>query len=433
VNRILQGLARSLAGLAIALAWAALAPPSAAAAAPQAPVQTTAGQTTPGQTPADQAAAEPAQVLVLFHVAPPHFRAGSDYEAGYGDQQGRAARRRLARAIAHERGLTLVTDWPMPVLGLDCYVMQAPPGHSAAELAAQLSADPRIAWAEPMNRYQGRSRGHTDPLFAAQPAARLWRLNDLHEISTGRHVRVAVIDSQVDTQHPDLAGQVAVSEDFVTGHPDAPEQHGTAVAGVIAARADNGQGIVGVAPDARLMALRACWQVDAQASVCDSLSLAKALVFAIEHRAEVINLSLSGPPTLLLGKLVDVATGRGAAVVGAYDPALPAGGFPASHPGVIAVSDSIDSPASVLVAPGRDVPVPIPGGRWALGDGSSYAAAHVSGLLALLRQHGPVSRASLVLGQQSGGGRGIDTCASLLRTFGPCACGCARVSDLAPR
>src|SRR5206468_5692298 len=107
----------------------------------------------------------------------------------------------------------------------------------------------------------------------------------------------------------------------------------------------------------------------------DSLSLAKALVFAIEHKAEVINLSLSGPPAPLLGKLIDVAGARGAAVVGAYDPDLPAGGFPASHPGVIAVSDSGPAPPSVFLAPGRDIPVTEPGGRWGLADGSSYAAA----------------------------------------------------------
>src|SRR5205085_1842712 len=133
------------------------------------------------------------------------------------------------------------------------------------------------------------------------------------------------------------------------------------VAGVIAARADNGVGIVGVAPGARLMALRACWQTapDAQLTVCDTLSLARALVFAIDHRAQVLNLSLSGPPTPLLGKLIDVAMERGGVVVGAYDEALPAGGFPASHPGVIAVSDG-PAPAGVYLAPGRDVPTTEP-------------------------------------------------------------------------
>ena len=73
-------------------------------------------------------------------------------------------------------------------------------------------------------------------------------------------VRVAVIDSMIEADHPDLTGQVILSQNFVTGQSDAPEVHGTGVAGIIAALGNNGQGIVGVAPQARLMALRACWQ-----------------------------------------------------------------------------------------------------------------------------------------------------------------------------
>jgi len=412
----MRALARALAAAAAALGLVLACAPGSAAAQ--------------GSKAADPAV-EASRVLVLFRVPPAHFRAGSDYGAGYSDVQGRAARRRLARQIAARRGLTLVDDWPMPVLGLDCYVMQAPPGRSAEDVARQLSADPNVAWAEPMNLYRSQAAPReADPLLPMQPAAQLWRLADLHEIATGENVRVAVIDSRVDADHPDLRGQVVAAEDFVTGHPDGPERHGTGVAGVISARADN-QGIVGVAPRARLLALRACWQTspDSVGAVCDSLSLAKALVFAIDHRAQVINLSLSGPPTLLLGKLLDVATTRGASVVSAYDPLLPAGGFPASHPGVIAVSDDPDAPAAALWAPGRDVPVPEPGGKWAFASGSSYAAAQVSGLVALLRQHGPPSRGELVLAAHRGGARGVDPCASLLRAFGPCACGCARVSQ----
>ena len=406
-------LRRTLAAAAVALGLAITAPVPAAA----------------------QDLAERAEVLVLFRAAPPHFRAGSDYDVGYTDRQGRAGRLRLARQLARARGLKLVTDWPMPLLGLDCYVMEAPPGRTAADVVRELSAEPRVAWVEPMNLYRSRGVAHDDPLFPVQPAARLWRLADLHELSMGDNVRVAEIDSKVDVSHPDLVGQVQEFQDFVPDHPASAERHGTGVAGVIAARADNGVGIVGIAPHARLMALRACWQIsqDSAAALCDSLSLAKALVFAIEHRAQVINLSLSGPPTLLLGKLIDVAAARGAAVVGAYDPELPAGGFPASHPQVIAVSDAEPAPPTVLLAPGRDIPVPLPGGRWGLADGSSYAAAHVSGLLALLRQRGPISRASLVLVTDTAGRRAIDPCASLLRGLGPCACACARVTDATSR
>src|SRR5215471_4941281 len=90
-----------------------------------------------------------------------------------------------------------------------------------------------------------------DPLFQAQPAAKVWRLADLHAVSTGRGVKVAVVDSRVDAQHPDLLGQVQVARDFLPDRPGEPETHGTEVAAVIAALADNRAGIVGVAPRAR--------------------------------------------------------------------------------------------------------------------------------------------------------------------------------------
>ena len=78
----------------------------------------------------------------------------------------------------------------------------------------------------------------------------------MHRIATGKGVTVAVVDTRVDGRHPDLVGQVIVNQDFVVGHPAAAESHGTGVAGVIAAKADNDVGIVGIAPGARSLARR---------------------------------------------------------------------------------------------------------------------------------------------------------------------------------
>lgn len=404
--------------------------------------------TTDARASAPRAAAgdDAREVLVLLRAPPPHFRPNAAYGDAYDDTLGRGARHRIAARLARAHGLTLVTDWPMPLLGLDCYVMAAPAGHSAAEEAALLARDPGVAWSEPMHVYHGEGRvaprpdPPNDPLFRAQPAALQWRLADLHEMSTGRNVVVAVVDSQVERGHPDLIGQVEISESFVPGPPAAGENHGTGVAGIIAARANNGVGIAGVAPGARLMALRACWQTTdaAPATLCDTLSLAKALHFAIDHRAQVINLSLGGPPDTLLGKLIDVAEARGVAVVGAYDRALPGGGFPASHPGVVAVTDTPVEAGSpgLYTAPGRDVPTTQPGGRWSLVNGSSFAAAHVSGLIALTREGGGRERRGPVLVAARSGAGAIDSCATLLRALGPCDCACARPAErppLAPR
>ncbi|HEV8689562.1 MAG TPA: S8 family serine peptidase [Ideonella sp.] len=367
--------------------------------------------------------APPPQVLLLLRLPAEHYRPDSTYAGGYGDGSSRGARRRIAASLARQHGLTLATDWPMPLLGLHCFVLNLPGGlgdQAPEQVAEALSHDARVEWAQPMNIYS--TRGHDDPLYSLQPVAQAWHLTDLHRLSTGRNVRVAVIDSGVDARHPDLDGQVALGENFVDGQPFAAERHGTAVAGIIAARADNGAGIVGVAPQSRLLALRACWEQSAQATLCTALSLAMALHFAIEHDAGVINLSLSGPPDRLLDKLLDLALARRITVVGAVDRGQPRGGFPASHAGVVAVVDDVVDRAApgALVAPGRDVPTALPGAGWNFVSGASYAAAHVTGLFALLRERGPLPMAAATIVSFTSGE--IDACATLTRAAGTGSC-----------
>lgn len=381
------------------------------------------------------------QILVMLHLPPAHFRPDTGYAGGYGDGLGHGVRRRIALDLAAEHGLTLLKDWPMPMLGVDCYVMAVPAGQSPQQLAEQLSRDPRVEWSQPMHRYRAQERN--DPLYPVQPAARLWHLSALHEQATGRNVTVAVIDSGVDVDQPDLAGQFARRENFVDDRPDIAEQHGTAVAGIIAALADNGVGIVGVAPRARLLGLRACWQESGELTSCNSLTLARALQYAIAHDAQVINLSLSGPPDRLLALLLDAALAHGAIIVAAVDPAQPDGGFPASHPGIVAVSDRpAAQPHGLLLAPGSDIPATAPGARWRLVSGASYATAEVSGLFALLRELLP-GRATLPAGAMmaiftapaAGLPAGsIDACSTLSRASGTCSCACsvARLSPTTP-
>lgn len=382
-------------------------------------------------TPSVGAAAEASvapdrQILVMVRLAPDHYRIGGGYGAGsYGDQLAQSARERVARRVARRYGLMLLNNWPMPMIGVDCFVMAVPDGRSTDETSAMISRDSEVSWAEPITLYMARGSpaGHNDALFAAEPAATEWQLADLHRMATGRGTRVAVIDSGIDGSHPDLAGQLLTNRNFVAGQTLVAEQHGTAVAGIIAAKADNRVGIAGVAPGARLIGLRACWQ-GRGGTVCDTLSLAKALYFAVENRADVINLSLSGPDARLLREIIGVALGRRLAVVTAFDPKLPGGGFPASVAGVIPVTASSLAPprAQVYTAPGRDVPTTEPGGRWFIVNGSSFAAAHVSGLIALFRERQRSAPISLVSDRRGGGL--IDACATLIRTAGTCDCSC---------
>lgn len=412
------------------------------------PAQHCAAQDAAGDRPAAPGAvreAEPAarQLLVMLRLPPRHFRPDSTY-GGYGGEGARAARRRLAEELAGAHGLKLVNAWPMPAIGVDCFVMEEAGGEPVERAMAELARDPRVLWVQPVSQYEGLDGA--DPLYAVQPAARDWQLAALHRASTGRKVPVAVIDSGVDSAHPDLLGQVMLHENFVDAGPDLAEAHGTAVAGIIAARSGNGAGIAGIAPDARLMALRACWERPRAPVRCNSFTLGRAINYALLHGARVINLSLSGPPDRLLQSLLDAALARGIAVVGAADPRRADGGFPASHPGVIAVAAAgVGAAPGTLHAPGADIPTSVPGARWAMVNGSSFAAAHVSGLVALLVELRPAltpadvrSRldeagpgvAAFALntrqetGQQAARTGSIDACAVLGRAAGACVCPC---------
>jgi hypothetical protein len=359
-------------------------------------------------------------ILVMLKTAPDHFRPDQAYGGGYGDQLGAGARRRMARAIAARHRLTVITNWPMPMLAIDCFLMRIPATRTAEEVAGEVSHDRGVAWSQPLHSFHGESAPATydDPLYPAEPAAQMWHLADLHRLSTGKGVTIALIDSKVDARHPDISGQVALARDFTGRTADAPEQHGTGVAGIIAAIGNNHAGIVGVAPGARLLALRACWQQDAARTTCDSFSLAKALQFAIEQKAGVINLSLSGPPDLLIERLVAVGLARGSRIVAAVDSGVAGGGFPAGLPGVVAVADrnvgAMRNPA--YIAPGRDIPTTQPGGKWFIVNGSSFATAHVSGLLALLDEPGARGRSAALL-PAAGSGQPINACLTLTRAY----------------
>jgi subtilisin family serine protease len=379
------------------------------------------------------------KLLVMLRLPAPHYRPDASYGGNYPDDSARGGRRRTAQDLASQHGLKLLDDWPMPVLNVDCYVMQYPDNGDAARTLAELQHDPRVAWAQQVTLYHGMAAAtDKDALAPVQPAAKQWRLADIHQVTTGRSVSVAVIDSGIDGSHPDLVGQISRNENFVSTGSVPAEAHGTAIAGIIAARAGNG-GIIGVAPDARVMGLRACWQLPDQSTRCNSFTLGKAINFAILNNARIINLSLSGPRDRLLEQLVDVALERGITVVGAIDPHATVPTFPSSHPGVLAVAAQASGPASaaaipslpagVLLAPGRDIPATAPGARWQFVNGSSYAAAHVSGMLALLRQlqpdASPAQMQRLLLSADGKNAGNIDACASISRLTKACTCACA--------
>jgi Subtilase family len=371
-------------------------------------------------------------LLVMMRLPPSHYRPDGGYSGGYDNRAARAALMRVARRLAHDNGLTLISEYAMPAVEYDCFVMRTGDPGRIDEIRERLAHDPEVSLVQRLQTF--RSLAHNDPLYPLQPAGEAWHLAALHGVTTGRSVPIASIDTGVESGHPDLAGQIATSQNFVDAGPVPAEMHGTAVAGIIAGRADNALGIAGVAPRSRLLALRACWQLDAAGSAsCNSFTLAKAMQFAIERSARVINLSLTGPSDPLLERLVSRAVQRGIVVVGAVDPALSDGGFPASLPDVIAVASDAEQrrpPTHAIVAPGKDVPVPLPGGRWGFVSGSSFSTAEVSGMVALMRELAPgwtpgQIRSALTAhrARESAGGS-LDPCGAIRLTGGTCVCDC---------
>lgn len=350
-------------------------------------------------------------------------------------------------AIAQDHNLRRLDAWPIRTLGLQCVTFLIPEGSSREAVLAALGRDPRVALAQPLNEFgtladppaaspptpqppkEAATLPYNDPYLPLQRGLLGLGVPQAHRCARGDGVRVAVIDTGVDTGHPDLRGVATTTANFVDGDSARfqRDRHGTEVAGLIAAQPGNATGIVGVAPGARLMALKACWEQADGRSSCNSFTLSQALAAAIDRGAQVINLSLGGPPDPLLSKLLRVALSRGTVVVGAVPPGGERTGFPLGEPGVIGVQDANAAAASLIGAPGREVLTLMPGGRYDFASGTSMAAAHVSGLAALLLQHQPgldgprVER--LLRGSASTATAPLDACRALNTIAPHCGCG----------
>ena len=235
--------------------------------------------------------------------------------------QASAYARRVIAALEHDYSIDWVAGWRIDLLNVHCVVFRARDRAARDALLAKLQHDARIESAQPMNTFATSARStasYNDPYFSLQKGVEEIHVPEAQRWSKGRGVTIAVIDTGVDTAASELSGRVKLTRNFVDSDAGRfrMDRHGTAVAGVIAALTNNGQGIVGVAPAADLFALKACWQERADApAVCNTLTLAEALAFAIERRSRIINLSLTGPSDPLLARLVGRALDQGILVL----------------------------------------------------------------------------------------------------------------------
>jgi subtilisin family serine protease len=312
----------------------------------------------------------------------------------------------IAQDLQTRHQLRRVGAFPLTSIGVQCLVFQVPLEQSIQETLTRLRADSRVQLAQPNQPFEGSVAANESSIAYVRLAygARLIHADQAQSISTGQGVSVVVIDTGADLRHPDLQGRIVATQNFVDGgEPSfATDTHGTAVAGVIGARAAQaGAGLNGIAPDATLTVAKACWYPDAARAKarCSSWTLAKALDFAIHHQAKVINLSLGGGPDELLSRLLTAAEQRGITVVAATREGQDEAGFPAALDTVVPVIACDPhgrvawprwrTPAFVVAAPGIEIVAPTPRDRYDLLSGSSLAAAHVTGVVALLIQQDP--------------------------------------------
>ena len=339
------------------------------------------------------------QILVMVKHPPDHFRPNGAYGGSYGDDLARSARRRLAAdrpRLRPEAGRRLADADGRPRL-------LRHGGHRRAPTKAveRCSRDSAVAWSQPVS-----STNPVGPAVAQRPAlsgparGEQWRLAELHELATGRGVRVAVIDSGISSasrsrrtggSQPQLRRRPAGQSANCT----APESPGSSPPGPITDRHRRSRS------GARILGLRACWQ-SGRSPEPDRLRQLQpgegALFRDRGEGSEVINLSLSGPDDRLIHELIDLVSIAGSASSrqSTRTPERRLPGLRARRHRCLKRHLGSRARAGLHCA-GRDVPTTEPGGRWFLVNGSSYSAAHVSGLMALIRQRqhigGHVNRA----------------------------------------
>ncbi|MFC7441312.1 S8 family peptidase [Laceyella putida] len=227
-------------------------------------------------------------------------------------------------------------------------------------------------------------------------------------VNHGKGVRVAVLDTGIDLKHPDLVANIKGGINIIdpTRYPQDDNGHGTHIAGVIGAL-NNHFGVVGIAPRVSLYAVKV---LDASGSGTIS-NLVKGIEWAIANRMHILNISISGgkiiPPALTLA--IQAATNRNMLVVAAAGNAGNAAGMgdtveiPARIQPVISVAAltranrraSYSATGKVdIAAPGSQILSTYSNGRYAVLSGTSMAAAHVTGVLAIYRAVYPRASAS---------------------------------------
>lgn len=305
----------------------------------------------------------------------------------------------IAEAIGQKHHLTLVSSHNAALIGGGTLNRYKITDHrTVPEVIRDLETEQQITWAQPnyifkLEGVETAAKG----LAGAQYTIGKMHLTEAHRVTEGDGALVAIIDSGIDEDHSDLAGAVADRIDLAGGDTRA-HAHGTAIAGAISAHG----ALTGVAPNAKILAIRAFCGCDTKpgddgttAHVIDGLE------WAYKHHARIVNMSFAGAYDPLLALAISTAHQKDMILIAAAGNEGPTAkpAYPAADPNVIAVTatdrnDQIFSAANrgsyiSLAAPGADIIAAAPSNSYQFSSGTSIAAAHISGVAALLISEKP--------------------------------------------
>jgi subtilisin family serine protease len=297
-------------------------------------------------------------------------------------------------AVLARHNVTLLQTVTLPLINRTLYLGRIDGGASVAATIASLASESQFTSGTPDYLYR---LAQTDqlPVNADQYAPQKLNLPEAHRLAKGNRILIAVIDSEVDASHPDLAG--AITANFKSSaENERPHPHGTGMAGAIAAR----RNMLGTAPGVGLLTVRA-FSARAEGAEGTTFNIIRGLDWAAAQGARVVNMSFAGPPDPRLREALAKANSRGIVLIAAAGNAGPNSPplFPAADPNVIAVTatnsdDALFAGANrgnyiAVAAPGVDIFAPAPDGAYQFTTGTSVAAAEVSGVVALLIERNP--------------------------------------------
>jgi subtilisin family serine protease len=306
-------------------------------------------------------------------------------------------------ALQRRHQLTRIETQTFQLTGTTLYRWRIPDRRSVTTVVRGLEGDRVVASAQPnylftLQQSPTDNQPGSGPKSEGDPAqyelARL-HLPQAHALTKGDGVLVALIDSGVDIKHPELAGSIAGVFDTAKG-PAAAHKHGTAIAGLVAAHAK----LMSAAPAAKILAVHA-FDPNSTGAEGTTFNILKGIDWAAAHGARVINMSFAGPADPAIHRSLEAAHKKGIVLVaaagnaGAKSPPL----YPAADRNVIAVSatdaeDKLFEKSNrglyiAVAAPGAQILVAAPDNSYEVSSGTSYSAAEISGIVALMLQRKP--------------------------------------------